>query len=235
MPLPKKVPRPPVLTRKEKARNEATKRAAMERRMDLLAPLLFKGYSQNTIAEALGVSRDIVRADTIRLAERWQQSADEYFARGKERELQKLMHLEGVYWDAWDRSRNAKTTRKLERIPDDPDQVDQRTPAQIIAAARKAKAKRANKGFVKGEFKGVEELLSLTEAQITESDGNPEFLRGVMACIRERSNMMGFYPERAGAIGDVPPAQITNQAMVVYLPKFAEGKPIPVAATVSPA
>jgi hypothetical protein len=86
-----------------------------ERDLRLTASLYLRGLVQHEIAQRLGVSRQQVGYDLTVLRRRWQESALADFHAKKADELAKADELERTYWEAWERSCQARETSTQER------------------------------------------------------------------------------------------------------------------------
>lgn len=86
---------------------------AAERRVHVAAGYL-RGETQQTLADALGVSQPTISNDIRKIHDRWVESTMVDFNAAKSRELQKIDHLERTYWDAWNRSLEQSTKTRVE-------------------------------------------------------------------------------------------------------------------------
>jgi hypothetical protein len=96
----------------------ATKsRTVVERDHDLreTASLYLHGFSQGEIAQRLQVSRQQIGYDVKLLQRRWQESALADFNARKAAELAKVDELERTYWEAWQRSCQAREVTTQEK------------------------------------------------------------------------------------------------------------------------
>ena len=96
----------------------ATKsRSPLERERDLrqTAALYLRGLTQGEIAQRLNVSRQQIGYDLKVLQRRWQESALGDFHAKKAAELAKVDELERTYWEAWQRSGEAREVTTQER------------------------------------------------------------------------------------------------------------------------
>jgi hypothetical protein len=96
----------------------ANTRTPLAREHDLreAAALYLRGLTQGEIARRLGVSRQQVGYDLKVLQRRWQESALADFNAQKAAELAKVDELERTYWEACERSCQARETSTQERI-----------------------------------------------------------------------------------------------------------------------
>lgn len=100
----------------------APKRTAFERERDLdrIAELYLQGKTQAEIAIVLAsereyaVTRQTIARDLRTVQERWQASATEKLSAARARELAKIDRLERTYWEAWERSCQARTISSAE-------------------------------------------------------------------------------------------------------------------------
>src|SRR5215472_19251006 len=88
----------------------AKTRAPLERERDLreTTALYLRGLTQAEIAQRLNVSRQQIGYDLKLLQRRWQESALADFNAKKAAELAKVDELERTYWEAWERSCQAR-------------------------------------------------------------------------------------------------------------------------------
>jgi hypothetical protein len=96
----------------------ATKsRTPVERERDLreTAALYLHGLSQGEIAQRLQVSRQQISYDLKVLQRRWQESALADFHARKAAELARVDELERTYWEAWERSCQAREVTTQEK------------------------------------------------------------------------------------------------------------------------
>jgi hypothetical protein len=92
-------------------------RTPLEREHDLreTAALYLRGLTQAEIAQHLNVSRQQISYDVKTLQRRWQDSALADFDAKKAAELAKMDELERTYWEAWERSCQAREITTQER------------------------------------------------------------------------------------------------------------------------
>jgi transcriptional regulator with XRE-family HTH domain len=69
-----------------------------ERDLDRTADMYLQCYTQQQIADKIGVSRQQIAADIKELERRWQKSAVEKIAKRKARQLAKVTKLENLAW-----------------------------------------------------------------------------------------------------------------------------------------
>ena len=81
-----------------------------------VADMYLTGSPQSTIAEKVGVSRQMVGAYLKKLQARWQAQANEAIDARKARELARLDRLEREYWLGWERSQRDAETVKQKQI-----------------------------------------------------------------------------------------------------------------------
>src|SRR5260370_19490486 len=111
-------------------------RSHVERERDLreTAALYLRGLTHNEIAQRLHVSRQQVGYDLKVLQRRWQESALADFNAKKAAELARVDELERTYWEAWERSCQAREVTTQEKIQDGDRQGNE---ARRKAAVRK--------------------------------------------------------------------------------------------------
>jgi hypothetical protein len=86
-----------------------------ERALRETAALYLRGLTQHEIAERLNVTRQQVGYDLKVLLRRWQESALADFNAKKAAELAKVDELERTYWEAWQRSCQAREVTTQEK------------------------------------------------------------------------------------------------------------------------
>src|SRR5215472_12656826 len=86
-----------------------------ERNLREVAALYLHGLTQHEIAQRLNVSRPQIGYDLKLLQRRWQESALADFHAKKAAELAKVDELERTYWEAWDRSCQAREVTTQEK------------------------------------------------------------------------------------------------------------------------
>jgi hypothetical protein len=92
-------------------------RTPLEREHDLreTGALYLRGLTQAEIAQQLNVSRQQIGYDLKALQRRWQDSSLADFNAKKAAELAKMDELERTYWEAWERSCQAREITTQER------------------------------------------------------------------------------------------------------------------------
>src|SRR5216684_3069354 len=141
----------------------ATKsRSPLERERDLreTAALYLRGLTHNEIAQRLHVSRQQVGYDLKVLQRRWQESALADFNAKKAAELARVDELERTYWEAWERSCQAREVTTQERIQEGGGQGDE---ARRKAGVRK-EPRDGNPEFLRGVERCVELRCKITGA-----------------------------------------------------------------------
>jgi hypothetical protein len=141
----------------------ATKsRSPLERERDLreTAGLYLRGLTQHEIAQRLNVSRRQISYDLKVLLRRWQESALADFNAKKAAELARVDELERTYWEAWERSCQAREVTTQERIQDGDGQGDE---ARRKAGVRKEQ-RDGNPEFLRGVERCVELRCKITGA-----------------------------------------------------------------------
>ena len=144
----------------------ANKRTPAERERDQeqLATLWCKGWTHLRIAGEFGVSRPQITQDLAKLLAKWAASAVGHVEERIAAELKKLDHLEGVAWDAWERScRDAVSTH-----------VRTESEGAVDAAGRPVATK------------------TVQEKTIKPQAGDPRFLERAGWCIDRRCGILGL-------------------------------------------
>ena len=80
-----------------------------------ISRLYLSGSTQQAIAAHLGLSQPTISLDLKELRKRWRASAIRDFDESITEELAKLNLLEAELWQQWERSKNAKITRRNEK------------------------------------------------------------------------------------------------------------------------
>ena len=126
----------------------AKTRAPVQRECDLreTAALYLRGLTQAEIAQRLNVSRQQIAYDLKTLQRRWQESALADFHAKKAAELAKVDELERTYWEAWQRSGEAREVTTQERTQGGEGAADD---ARLKAGVRKEQ-RDGNPEFLRG-------------------------------------------------------------------------------------
>lgn len=144
-----------------------------------VAHLYLKGLSQRDIAEAVGISRDMVVHDLEAIRTEWKRSAIFDFNLAEQMQLAKIDVVEKEMWDAWERSkanRDVTVTRQRRRsLPAAGDAV----------------------------LDNIAEAIKRTEQR----DADPRFMQVIMDCIKERNKILGLYAAQeirhSGAVTEI--------------------------------
>jgi hypothetical protein len=99
------------MTMAANTRTEAQREADLEK----IALLLLKGKTQREIAQAIGISRELVKYDVAELRSRWKDSALHNFDESKQLELEKANLVEREAWKGWELSLRDAEKRTVER------------------------------------------------------------------------------------------------------------------------
>jgi hypothetical protein len=126
----------------------------LERERDLreTAALYLRGLTHYEIAQRLNVCRQQIGYDLKVLLRRWQQSALADFDAKKAAELARVDELERTYWEAWERSRQAREVTTQERTQEGEGQADE---GRRKAGVRK-EPRDGNPEFLRGVERCVE-------------------------------------------------------------------------------
>ena len=132
----------------------AKRRTPLERERDLreTAALYLRGLTQEEIAQRLGVSRQQIGYDLKALQRRWQESALADFHAKKAAELARVDELERTYWEAWERSCQAREVTTQERTQGGDGHADE---ARLKAGVRKEQ-RDGNSEFLRGVERCIE-------------------------------------------------------------------------------
>lgn len=80
-----------------------------ERDLDRISSMYLQGYTQQAIADVIGVSQPAIYRDLEEVRKRWREASVVSIAEAKARELERIDVLESTYWDAWRRSTDERT------------------------------------------------------------------------------------------------------------------------------
>lgn len=132
----------------------AKSRTPLERERDLreTAALYLHGLTHYEIAKRLNVSRQQICYDLKILQRRWQESALADFNSKKAAELAKMDELERTYWEAWERSCQAREVTTQEKTQGGEGQSDE---ARLKAGVRKEQ-RDGNPEFLRGVERCIE-------------------------------------------------------------------------------
>jgi hypothetical protein len=134
----------------------------LERERDLreTAALYLRGLTHAEIAQRLHVSRQQIGYDLKVLQQRWQESSLADFNAKKAAELARVDELERTYWEAWERSCQAREVTTQERIQGGGGQPDD---GRRKAGVRKEQ-RDGNPEFLRGVERCVELRCKITGA-----------------------------------------------------------------------
>lgn len=143
------------------------KRSKEKRDEDLriTAGLHLQGKGASEIAQYVEVSHVQVLDDLKLIRKTWREHVIDDIREYQNRELDRIDHLERVYWQAWERSTQPKRTERHKVGREEPDPED--------------------------EEHTVRRLLESTTTTTTR-DGNPMFLMGIQWCIQARRELLGL-------------------------------------------
>lgn len=103
----------------------------VEQRLIRVSQLYETGWKQYEIAEKVRVSPSQITKDLKKIRQAWKDSYVRDFDLAKAEELAKIDGLERTYWDAWERSKTAKTRRSVRQkgqragaVPEDIEMTD---------------------------------------------------------------------------------------------------------------
>jgi predicted transcriptional regulator len=84
---------------------DRAKRLAVHKRRQQVAELYLRAWTQQRIAEQLGISQTTVCFDLQKIRKHWRESAVRDFDLARAEELQKLEHIEREAYEAWEQSK----------------------------------------------------------------------------------------------------------------------------------
>jgi hypothetical protein len=131
-----------------------------ERHLRETAALYLRGLAHYEIAQELNVSRQQISYDLKILQRRWQESSLADFNAKKAAELARVDELERTYWEAWQRSCQAREVTTQERTQGVEGQADE---ARLKAGVRKEQ-RDGNPEFLRGVERCVELRCKITGA-----------------------------------------------------------------------
>ena len=206
----------------------ATKsRSPLERERDLreMAALYLRGLSHHEIAQRLNVSRQQIGYDLKVLQRRWQESAVADFDARKAAELARVDELERTYWEAWERSCQAREVTTQEKTHGGDGPADE---LRLKAGVRKEQ-RDGNPEFLRGVERCVELRCKITGAFAavkiapTTPDGREEWHANdseTNAVLRVAFARLGL---QFGGAGDAGSTDELGQALAVSGADFAAG------------
>jgi hypothetical protein len=197
----------------------AKTRKPLERERDLreMAALYLRGLTHYEIAQRLNVSRQQVGYDLKVLQRRWQESALADFNGKKAAELARIDELERSYWEAWERSCQAREVTTQEKIQAGEGEADS---GRRKAGVRKEQ-RDGNPEFLRGVERCIEMRCKITGAFAavkiapTTPDGQEEWHANddeTNAVLRAAFARLGLALGRAGDPGT---ADDLGQALVL--------------------
>lgn len=165
----------------------APKRSAIqiERDREEIARRYLHGETQQQIADALEMTRQMIGYDLKAIQEAWRASALRNFDEAKAQELAKIDEVEREAWDAWFNSKKPRLITFKETVL----QGKQR-PSQTLDVLDDDDEEDETEDI--GAF---EELLNArTKERVTREEmlGDPRFLLIVHSCIERRSKLLGL-------------------------------------------
>lgn len=89
--------------------------AAVQARRERIARFYLQGLTQDEIARRENSTQPTISKDLKAIRTAWREGAVRDFDAAREQELDKIDHLERVYWQAWDRSCQDKTRSRTKR------------------------------------------------------------------------------------------------------------------------
>jgi hypothetical protein len=153
----------------------ANTRSEAQRDEDLeqTAAYYLAGKTQREIAQLIGVTQAQISYDLATIRKRWRESALVDFNEAKNRELERIDHLEREARDAWERSRQPAEVEitSSEQIPMGEGVIEGGRIGKIFQ--QRLKAQRRKEGQV----------------------GDPRFLERIAWCISERCRILGLYAQ----------------------------------------
>jgi hypothetical protein len=147
------------------------------------AALYCQGKSQEQIAEVIGVSRVQIGNDLRRILERWTELAVGQVMQRRSEECAKLLHLEAVAWDAWERSCTVEERTTQTRHEGS---VVETTTSDDAAEPSKPATKRTTR--VSTSPHSIASIQKLN----TQGVGDPRFLTIIQRCIEQRATLLGL-------------------------------------------
>lgn len=170
----------------EKKRGVVPKRKKQEITVDynFIMPLFLKGKGFAEIANILAPLREYrvdlktVWADVQNVLKKWQSERTEMIDHQMEIDLRKIDNLEAVYWESWEKSKQAK-----------------------VKTVQKERSL-----FDKKKKKTLDDFTNRqSEKHVTEYVGDKQWLDGVQWCIQQRAALLQYKKVPAPGSEDVAP------------------------------
>jgi len=146
-----------------------------------VSDMYLKGMQQSEIAAHFGVTQQCVSKDIRSLIDIWKKYALQNINDLIQVELERINHLELTYWDAWEASKQEKTT-----------------------LTAKVKTKNTRKRIASANAPSEETSSKRTE----ERQGDPRYLAGVQWCIDRRIKLLGLDPPESLNVSTVGAAPV---------------------------
>ena len=205
----------------------AKSRGPVQRERDLreTAALYLRGLSQAEIAQRLQVSRQQIGYDLKLLQRRWQESALADFHTKKASELAKVDEVERTYWEAWQRSCQAREVTTQEKVQGPKGPAND---ARLKAGVRKEE-RDGNPEFLRGVERCIELRCKITGAfaAVKIAPTTPCGEEPWHASEREATAVLYAAFARlglpVGSAGDPGPADGLGQALALAGAALAEG------------
>jgi transcriptional regulator with XRE-family HTH domain len=161
----------------------------MDERLALLCRRYKEGWTQQQIAEELGVSQQIISRNLAEQRRRWRESALRDFDELRGQQLEELAWVVREAREGWERSKLQQTRERTHRR-------DVRRPVP----------------GADGRPATTEDVQSTTTAELLREStpGDPAFLAEVNRAVRERSELLGLKP-LGGLGGNVTPEALASQ------------------------
>lgn len=155
----------------------APKRNGLQRENDYerIAAYYLKGWSQQAIADELGLSQQQISKDIRTVQERWRNSVTLNLDEAKRRELTRIDLLEREFWSAWESSKTERTKARQESG----DKKDANGRPIVTKASMEKEQRDGNPAFLQGVMTCIDrrcKLLGLDAAiknEHTGKDGGP--------------------------------------------------------------
>ena len=186
--------------------------AEVEKYQEEVSALYLRGMSHGTISVAMtekygeGFSRPTISRMVGRLLRLWQEHYLENINQMMVAELEKLSHLEGVYWEAWERSLQNKEIRERFKV------TGKDLPAEDMVLDEAIEDKKSKDGIVENQVSGIEKggRKSMRKKggfsrekefeRVEGSYGDVNFLMGIERCIEKRCKILGLFQDPSKTI-----------------------------------
>lgn len=208
------------------------------RRRVEVAELHLKGYTNEKVAERLGVEVNVVVADLYKIREDWKNSAILSYEQRKARHVARIEHLLYTAWQAYeksigpaettntrteyakpipnpheDRNNGSKKPNKYDKYDQDREKERREKDKAAVEDGRRQNSKI---GLTEANYKGLVPIRIVEELKKVGQSGDPKYLEIILKCIEIMSKIDGLYKD-----GDK--GTVNNQVVVVPWGELMKG------------